>query len=264
MQSAGRTPSGRSGSLNPAGILPTGVAERERSRAEMRAEQRGYQLAQLRKNAGLTQAQVAAVMGVTQARVSQIEHGKITEVDAVAGTLRPSAAPSMSSLASVTGRSRSPEHVAANSFASSSSDGGSSWTTSGPGPGAQSPVNGVSLPLAHVSSSRGSGVRMVLPGSCPAAAWSWTAGRSVSGLLRAGGHQVEHFVIADLDGKRWQSPNTQTRPVLVSFRSALLPPWCQGARVTGLPAPGLQPRGLAMKIWQRRVGRAACVLLAHC
>ena len=64
---------------------PDRVAERERSRAEMRAEQRGYQLAQLRKNAGLTQAQVAAMMGVTQARVSQIEHGKITEVDAIRG-----------------------------------------------------------------------------------------------------------------------------------------------------------------------------------
>jgi hypothetical protein len=33
------------------------VAARERSRGEMRAEQRGYQLAQLRKNVGLTQAQ---------------------------------------------------------------------------------------------------------------------------------------------------------------------------------------------------------------
>jgi predicted XRE-type DNA-binding protein len=64
---------------------PDRVAERERSRAEMRAGQRGYQLALLRKNAGLTQAQVAAMMGVTQARVSQIEHGKITEVDAIRG-----------------------------------------------------------------------------------------------------------------------------------------------------------------------------------
>jgi Helix-turn-helix len=44
----------------------------ERSRAEPRARQRGYQLAQLRKNAGLTQARVAALMGVTQVRVSQI------------------------------------------------------------------------------------------------------------------------------------------------------------------------------------------------
>jgi DNA-binding XRE family transcriptional regulator len=50
---------------------------------ELRAEQRGYQLAQLRKNSRLTQAQVAAAMGISQARVSQIEHGRITELDAV-------------------------------------------------------------------------------------------------------------------------------------------------------------------------------------
>jgi predicted XRE-type DNA-binding protein len=71
--------------LEPGWGSPGRVARRERSRAEIRAEQRGYQLAQLRKNAGLIQAQVAALMGVTQARVSQIEHGKITEVDAIRG-----------------------------------------------------------------------------------------------------------------------------------------------------------------------------------
>jgi predicted XRE-type DNA-binding protein len=59
------------------------VAARDRSREELRAEQRGYQLAQLRKNSRLTQAQVAAAMGISQARVSQIEHGRITELDAV-------------------------------------------------------------------------------------------------------------------------------------------------------------------------------------
>jgi len=69
--------------INPDWDSPDRVAARERSREELRAEQRGYQLAQLRKSAGLTQAQVAAVMGVSQARVSQIEHGKITEMDAV-------------------------------------------------------------------------------------------------------------------------------------------------------------------------------------
>ena len=67
--------------LEPGWDTPDRVAERERSRAEMRAEQRGYQLAQLRKNTGLTQAQVAAMMSVSQARVSQIEHGKVTEIE---------------------------------------------------------------------------------------------------------------------------------------------------------------------------------------
>jgi len=69
--------------INPDWDSPERVEARERSREELRAEQRGYQLAQLRKNAGLTQAQVAAAMEVSQARVFQIEHGKITEMDAV-------------------------------------------------------------------------------------------------------------------------------------------------------------------------------------
>ena len=69
--------------ISPDWDSPDRVAVRERSREELRAEQRGYQLAQLRKNTGLTQAQVAVAMGVSQARVSQIEHGRITELDTV-------------------------------------------------------------------------------------------------------------------------------------------------------------------------------------
>ena len=71
--------------LNPDWDAPERVVGRERGRSALRAEQRGYQLAQLRKNTGLTQVQIAAMMGVSQARVSQIEHGKITEVDAIRG-----------------------------------------------------------------------------------------------------------------------------------------------------------------------------------
>jgi predicted XRE-type DNA-binding protein len=44
---------------------------------------RGYQLAEIRKAAGLTQAQVAELLGVSQARVSKIEHGEISGVDVV-------------------------------------------------------------------------------------------------------------------------------------------------------------------------------------
>ena len=40
--------------LEPGWDAPDRVAERERSRAEMRAEQRGYQLSQLRKNGRLS------------------------------------------------------------------------------------------------------------------------------------------------------------------------------------------------------------------
>lgn len=71
--------------LNPGWDAPERIESRERGRAALRAEQRGCQLAQLRKNTGFTQAQVAVKMGVSQARVSQIEHGKVTEVDAIRG-----------------------------------------------------------------------------------------------------------------------------------------------------------------------------------
>ena len=79
-------------------------ADRVEARERSREEQRGYQLAQLRRNSRLTQAQVAAAMGISQARVSQIEHGRITELDAVRAPIsRRSAGPSMSWLVSVTG-----------------------------------------------------------------------------------------------------------------------------------------------------------------
>ena len=89
--------------LNPDWDAPERTAERERSRAALRAEQRGYQLAQLRKNTGLKQAQVAVMMGVSQARVSQIEHPRWTPS---AGTSRPSAGPLTSWPGSATGRSK--------------------------------------------------------------------------------------------------------------------------------------------------------------
>ena len=44
---------------------------------------RGYQLAEMRKSAGLTQTQVAEILGVSQARVSKIEHGEISGIDIV-------------------------------------------------------------------------------------------------------------------------------------------------------------------------------------
>lgn len=69
--------------IDPDWDSPERVAERERSREQMRAEQRGHQLAELRKQCGLTQAELAGLMGISQARVSQIEHGKITSMDLV-------------------------------------------------------------------------------------------------------------------------------------------------------------------------------------
>jgi|ERR1700684_1409787 DNA-binding XRE family transcriptional regulator len=43
---------------------------------ELRAQVRAYQLAEIRRARHLTQQQVAASLGVSKARVSQIEHGQ--------------------------------------------------------------------------------------------------------------------------------------------------------------------------------------------
>jgi len=43
---------------------------------QLRAEQRAFRLAEMRRRLGITQAQVAERMGITQGRVSAIEHAK--------------------------------------------------------------------------------------------------------------------------------------------------------------------------------------------
>ncbi|GAB3802693.1 helix-turn-helix domain-containing protein [Micromonospora zhanjiangensis] len=60
-------------------------AEAQAQRATIRAENlgriRGHELAEMRKSAGLTQAEVAVALGVSQARISQIEHGQVDSLD---------------------------------------------------------------------------------------------------------------------------------------------------------------------------------------
>jgi DNA-binding XRE family transcriptional regulator len=51
---------------------------------ELLAEVIGHRLAELRKQRGLTQQQVADRMGVTKGRVSQIEQGKVSGQDVLA------------------------------------------------------------------------------------------------------------------------------------------------------------------------------------
>ena len=55
------------------------LAARERSDAYIR----GHQLAEIRAAAGITQAELADTMGVSQARISKIEHGEISGIDVV-------------------------------------------------------------------------------------------------------------------------------------------------------------------------------------
>lgn len=55
------------------------AAARERREAYVR----GHQLAEMRAAAGLTQAELADALGVSQARVSKIEHGEISGIEVI-------------------------------------------------------------------------------------------------------------------------------------------------------------------------------------
>jgi DNA-binding XRE family transcriptional regulator len=55
------------------------AAARERREAYVR----GHQLAEMRTTAGVTQAALAEALGVSQARISKIEHGEISGIDVV-------------------------------------------------------------------------------------------------------------------------------------------------------------------------------------
>ena len=53
------------------------------ARVRREAYVRGHQLAEMRTNAGVTQAELADALGVSQARISKIEHGEISGIDVV-------------------------------------------------------------------------------------------------------------------------------------------------------------------------------------
>ena len=67
---------GWSGSVSPSEI--------EEDARRLLAQARGYPLALARKQLGLGQKQIAAAMGVSVARVSQIEHGEVTSFEVIA------------------------------------------------------------------------------------------------------------------------------------------------------------------------------------
>ena len=48
----------------------------EREKRKLLAQIEAYELAEIRKQAGLTQVQLAESMGVSQKRISEIEHGR--------------------------------------------------------------------------------------------------------------------------------------------------------------------------------------------
>jgi DNA-binding XRE family transcriptional regulator len=61
-----------------------GIEEAERRRKALMARQSGHRLAEERKQRGLTQAQLAQTMGITPGRVSQIERGELSTIEAIA------------------------------------------------------------------------------------------------------------------------------------------------------------------------------------
>ncbi len=58
-------------------------ARRAAMRAEMLASVSGVQLAEIRKQLGMTQAQLAEAAGLSQARISQIENGKAVSLESL-------------------------------------------------------------------------------------------------------------------------------------------------------------------------------------
>jgi len=62
---------------------PDRVAQRAAMRQQMLASVSGAQLAEIRKQLGLTQVQLAEAAGLTQARISQIENGEATSLESL-------------------------------------------------------------------------------------------------------------------------------------------------------------------------------------
>lgn len=71
---------GRAADPRAAGEQASGKAT---ARDRREAYVRGHQLAEMRTASGLTQAELADALGVSQARVSKIEHGEISGIDIV-------------------------------------------------------------------------------------------------------------------------------------------------------------------------------------
>jgi DNA-binding transcriptional regulator YiaG len=62
-------------------VTAAGPEDVEAGKNRLLTQVRAHRLAEIRKRRGLTQRQVAAVMGVTVGRVSQIESGDIAGID---------------------------------------------------------------------------------------------------------------------------------------------------------------------------------------
>ncbi len=71
----------RAQAADPMWDTPERAAGRARMRQEMLASVSGAQLAEIRKQLGMTQTQLAQAAGLSQARISQIENGTATSLE---------------------------------------------------------------------------------------------------------------------------------------------------------------------------------------
>ena len=62
---------------------PERAASKRMARERVEASVRGHQLAEMRKAAGMTQAGLAELLNVSQARVSKIESGEISGIEII-------------------------------------------------------------------------------------------------------------------------------------------------------------------------------------
>ncbi|MFU8852099.1 helix-turn-helix domain-containing protein [Micromonospora sp. SL1-18] len=69
--------------IDPAWDEPERAARRGRMREQMLASVSGAQLAEIRKQLGMTQTQLAEAAGLSQARISQIENGESTSLESL-------------------------------------------------------------------------------------------------------------------------------------------------------------------------------------
>lgn len=69
-------------------VHPDDHAAVEEARSQRALKIRGQVLTEMRRNAGLTQAEVAQAMGVSQQRVSAIENGAVAELATLADYIR--------------------------------------------------------------------------------------------------------------------------------------------------------------------------------
>ncbi|MBW4704822.1 MULTISPECIES: helix-turn-helix domain-containing protein [unclassified Micromonospora] len=67
--------------LDPSWEDPERIARRSRFREKMLASVSGAQLAEIRRQLGMTQQQLAEASGLSQARISQIETGEHTSLE---------------------------------------------------------------------------------------------------------------------------------------------------------------------------------------